>query len=280
MKFTESEIENYYDATRSHYSYFWKLNEHHSLHYGYWDASIKNFSDALVRINEVMAERAGICDGVRILDAGCGEGGSVAWLAAHFKVDATGITLSRKQMLTGNDLLRRNNLNGQIEVQNFTQTNFPDQHFDVVWSIESVCHAENKREYLKEMFRILKPGGKIILADFFVRNELNVSEQKSMDNWSHAWAVPAFESMERFSDFAKEVGFNNIEVQDITSHIEKSVKRLYRMFYLGLPGSLIYNFLFPKTNAAAKRNVYSAYWQFKTFRKRLWKYQLVCIRKD
>lgn len=279
MKFSADEIENYYDATRSHYSYFWRLNEHHSLHYGYWDESTKNFTEALIRINEVMAEHAGVGNGMRILDSGCGEGGSVAWLATHFDVDAVGITLSKKQMLEGNDFLKRKSLNGKIEVQNFIRTNFPDNHFDIVWAIESVCHAESKREYLTEMFRILKPGGKIILADFFVVNQLSLSDQKCMDNWAHAWAVPAFESVERFSAYAFDVGFSGVKAQNITSHIEKSVTRLYRLFYLGLPGSLLYNSLFPKTNAAGKRNVYSAYWQYKTFRKRLWTYQLVCMQK-
>jgi tocopherol O-methyltransferase len=279
MQFSDSDIIHYYDSARSHYSYFWKLNEAHSLHYGYWDNSTKSFTDALLKINAVMADRVGIKDGMRVLDTGCGEGGSVAWLAAHFDMEVTGITLSKKQCETGNALLASKNLGGKIEVANYCKTHFPDNHFDVVWAIESVCHASDKRAYLKEMFRILKPGGRLVLADFFAKKELNGAEQKAMNSWSHAWAVPSFESAERFADAAKTVGFEEVNMEDISNHVVKSVKRLYRMFYIGLPGSLLYNILFPKTSTSGKRNVYSAYWQYNTFKKKLWKYQLVSLRK-
>lgn len=280
MKFSDSDIENYYDATRSHYNYFWKLKQNRSLHYGYWDNTTRNFSGALVRINAVMANHVGMENGMKVLDTGCGEGGSVCWVASNFDVEVTGITLSKKQMNSGNAYLKqRNVLKAKIEVQNYCHTTFKDASFDVVWAIESVCHAQDKKEYLSEMFRILKPGGKIIMADFFIAKELNASEKTSIDNWAHAWAVPGFESVENFMQISKEVGFMEAAELNISRHVEKSVKRLYRMFCLGVLGSISYNLLFPKTNAAAKRNVYSAYWQYVTFKRKLWNYQIVTIRK-
>jgi tocopherol O-methyltransferase len=279
-QFSNTEIANYYDFTRSHYSLFWRLDECRSLHYGYWDDSTRSFSEALMHINAVMAKAAEIGDGMNILDAGCGEGGSVAWLATHFASEVIGITLSEKQMLNGNAFLKSKGLsNARMEVQDFTATNFPSNTFDVVWAIESVSHAEEKQKFLNEMFRILKPGGKIILADFFAVKEMQGEDLHAMQSWAHAWAVPAFEEKNTFLQKAKLAGFDSIEAKDISTHVERSVKRLYRMFYFGWLGSKVYNLFHPKTSAAGKANVYSAYWQYVAFKKGLWKYQLIKLGK-
>lgn len=281
MTFSDSDITNYFDLTRNHYNFFWKVNKYRTLHYGYWDETTKNFSQALMKINSVMAQKAGIKDGMKILDTGCGEGGSLAWVASHYKVEVTGITLSEKQMGQGNAFLTEQNLSSKarIEVQSFLQTKFPDNSFDVVWAIESVCYAHNKKEYLEEMFRILKPGGKIILADFFVPRQLNEKEKTIMNKMAYSWAVPFFELTTNFLAFAKEVGFKSAVTDDITSHVAKSIKRLYFFFYMGLPVSLLYNLFHPNVPLASKNNVYSAYWQYVGYKKKLWSYQLFLIEK-
>lgn len=280
MKYSGSDIAQYYDVTRDHYSLFWKLTQHRSLHYGYWDHSTKNISEALTKINAVMAQKAGITNGMKILDAGCGEGGSVAWLSKQFDVTVTGITLSYKQMKAGNDYLQQQKLNSaHIKVQDYTKTNFPDKHFDVIWSIESVCHASDKTDYLMEMHRVLKPGGVIIIADFFLAKELAKEEQRLIDKWANAWAVESFEQATSFITKATAAGFTKCVAEDITQNIRNSVNRLYRSFYMGLPLSLLYNLFHPRTTRAAKQNVYSAYWQYITFKRKLWNYQLVLLRK-
>ena len=79
--FTNEDIARYYDLSETHYRRIWKLDKNHSLHYGYWDERTKNFKQALLRINEILAAFAEIKPGEKILDAGCGVGGSSAWLA-------------------------------------------------------------------------------------------------------------------------------------------------------------------------------------------------------
>ena len=69
-----------------------------SLHYGYWDDSVKNFHEALLNLNKVLAEIAEIKEGENILDAGCGVGGSSLWLAKRKNCTVKGISLNKRQI--------------------------------------------------------------------------------------------------------------------------------------------------------------------------------------
>ncbi|MGN6646107.1 MAG: SAM-dependent methyltransferase [Cytophaga sp.] len=282
-KFSSQHIAQYYDVSEDHYTYFWDLNKSHSLHYGYWDPTVKNFREALAKINQVLAEKAKIGKGTTVLDAGCGVGGSVLWLAKNKEAIVTGITLSNKQAARANQSIKQSGLENQarIDVQDFTKTTFDTASFDVVWAIESVCHAENKNAFIQEAWRLLKPGGRIILADFFVNADaaLLPADQKAIDTWAHGWAVPFFEKKNNFISMLKDAGFTSVETSDITENILPSAKRLYYAFFPGWVGSRIYNFFHKGTTDFSKNNVYTAYHQYETLKKGLWSYYIVFAQK-
>src|SRR5689334_15996501 len=96
--FTNHDIARYYDLSERHYRLFWNLDKSRSLHYGYWDSSTRNFHEALLNINRVLADKANIQEGERVLDAGCGVGGSALWLAKERKCLVTGISLNKTQI--------------------------------------------------------------------------------------------------------------------------------------------------------------------------------------
>ncbi len=280
-KFSSNDIARYYDVSEDHYIYFWDLNQSHALHYGYWDADTKTFREALENINKVLSEKAVITEGTKVLDAGCGVGGSSIWLAKNKKAVVTGITLSAKQAARANAYAHKIHLNEhvQFDVQDYTQTKFDAETFDVVWAIESVCHAESKEAFIQEAYRILKPGGRLIMADFFITKEGDVQGQKELDAWAHGWAVPFFEKEEQFSSMLQTTGFHKIEMLDRTANIVKSAKRLYYAFFPGWVLSRMYNLVNRNTTDLSKKNVYTAYYQYKTLKKGLWKYCIVSAVK-
>lgn len=279
--FSSKDIAAYYDVSEDHYMYFWDLNQSHSLHYGYWDMSTKTFRQALANINHVLAERAGIAAGHAVLDAGCGVGGSSVWLAKNKNAAVTGITLSKKQAARANAFSKSLGLEkiAVFEVQDYTNTSFDSESFDVVWAIESVCHAANKEDFIKEAYRLLKPGGQLILADFFIVQEGDAKAQREIDAWGHGWAVPFFEKKERFEKMLLQAGFESAEMVDSTENIRRSAIRLYYAFFPGWLLSKLYNLFNRNTTEFSKRNVYTAYYQYKTLKKGLWKYYIVQAKK-
>ena len=279
--FTNDEIIKYYDLTEFHYRLHWNLEKSQSLHYGYWDASTKNFHEALLNINRVLASRAGIHENDHVLDAGCGIGGSSLWLAKNIGCKVTGIALNEKQLETGRRLAKQEHLDELVHFQqeDFTSTTFDAGSFDVIWAIESVCHAENKIDFLKEAHRLLKPGGRLIMCDYFKKQGLSVNDAHIINRWINGWAIDDIPVIGEFVGQAEEVGFKNLVTENSNNAILRSSKRMAKAFYLGIIPSLIYNFFHKNVSSHGKNNVVAAYYQYKGLKKGLWDYIIVMGEK-
>jgi cyclopropane fatty-acyl-phospholipid synthase-like methyltransferase len=280
--FTQQDIARYYDLSEVHYRLFWQLEKAHSLHYGYWDASTRNFREALLNINKVLADLAGISEGESVLDAGCGVGGSSVWLARERKCQVTGISINANQVRKASELAREAGVINRVrfEQKDYLSTSYPDNSFDVVWAIESVCHADDKSRFLKEAFRVLKKGGRLILADFFKAGDLHGKNAEAINRWAHGWAINDFATSEDFYHQSLQAGFHEVQVQDASHAILPSARRLYRSYFIGKPAAVLYRLFKGKVTSLSKNNVDTAYWQYRTLKKGLWSYKIVRALKN
>jgi cyclopropane fatty-acyl-phospholipid synthase-like methyltransferase len=279
--FTNKDISDYYDLSEVHYRLFWNLDKSHSLHYGYWNSSTKNLHEALLNLNRILADIAEIKEGEKILDAGCGVGGSSVWLAREKKCFVTGISLNVRQIKKANLLTEKSGLAGKVffEQKDYNNTSYPNNSFDVVWGIESVCYADDKSKFLKEAYRILKPGGRLIIGDFFKKEKLEDKEARLVQKMAHGWAINDFASIEEFCNQAAQAGFKKIKTEDISKAIMPSAKKLYRAYFLGIVPAKFYQLFHANTSTLGKNNVANAYLQYKTLKKGLWEYQTVSAVK-
>ena len=274
-------IVDYYDNCQVDYSIVWHLNTHLSLHYGFWDETTKRLRHALIKMNDVLAEKIEIKSSDRVLDAGCGVGGSAIYLAKKYNCSVDGITLSKNQVEFARKKAGDEKLDHKLDfhVADFTKMPFQDNSFDVVWAVESVCHAHEKADFLKEAFRVLKKGGRLIVADFFRTLENpNTDQNELLNNWGATWAVPHFEHIDLFARKASKAGFSNEQMQNITTNIRPSAKRLYYCF---VPGIICDGFLriVGKRNHLHKANVWSTYYQYKSLKQDLWNYYIFSAEK-
>lgn len=232
------QIAEYYDKTLPFYKIFWhKDDESYALHYGFWNKNTKNLKEALLNENKFLADILNISSGIKILDASCGIGGSSIWLTKNFDVSVMGITLSKKQLEKANLLAKKHDVQERVEfqLQNFLDTKFPNNYFDIVWAIESVCHAEDKKEFLNEAYRILKPGGKIIVADGFLNRDINDNEKKIYKDFLDGLALPNLVKYYDFEKYIKDVGFDNVKNFNKTEETEPSARILFRKTLLLTP---------------------------------------------
>jgi len=225
-------IVDYYAESENAYKDSWDLDNSLAIHYGYWDERVKNFPQSLLRMNEVMMEGAHIKPSDKVLDAGCGIGGSSIFLAEKIGCGVTGISLSERQVSKAIELAIEKKMTGTIDfkVMNYCATSFPDESFDVVWGCESICYADDKEQFIKEAYRLLKPGGRLVVADGFVTDFKN-NDHPSIRNWLDGWQVNYLETLDRFESFMIEAGFTNIFSRDISKFAAHSSRRLYKFYY-------------------------------------------------
>lgn len=274
-------IIQYYKDTENAYKDSWDLNNSLAIHYGYWDASVKSFPESLVRMNEVMMEAAAIQQTDRVLDAGCGVGGSSIFLAASSGCRVTGITLSQRQVELARENAKKKKVEALIDfkVMNYCSTDFPDAGFDVVWGCESICYADSKEQFIKEAYRLLKPGGRLIVADGFV-SELENNDNPIIRQWLDGWQVNYLETSDRFVSFMQQAGFDNINFRNISKEASHSSRRLYQFYFLAslyLAWKKI-NFSKPATEMQ-KKNIQACKFQYKGMKKGLWQYGLITGKK-
>ena len=80
-----------------------------------------------------------------------------------------GITLSKSQVKRGNQLALEQGLhNCSFQVMDALHMDFPDDSFDLVWACESGEHMPDKKAYVEEMTRVLKPGQKQCSVDLML----------------------------------------------------------------------------------------------------------------
>ena len=103
--------------------------------------------------------------GSRILDVGCGIGGSSRILAKYYGFNVTGITISPAQVKRARELTPLG-LNCRFQVMDALDLKFEDGSFDGVWSVEAGAHMNDKDKFADEMLRTLRPGGYLALADW------------------------------------------------------------------------------------------------------------------
>src|SRR6187402_21871 len=132
-------IIQYYKDTENAYKDSWDLNNSLAIHYGYWDEKVKSFPQSLLRMNEVMMEVVNIKPSDKVLDAGCGIGGSSIFLAEKIGCHVTGISLSEKQVNKAKELALKKNVEtkADFKVMNYCATSFLGESFDIVWGCES-----------------------------------------------------------------------------------------------------------------------------------------------
>ncbi len=177
----------------------------HLGHYG-TPPRRKDFLQAKVDFVHEMATWGGLdrcLPGTTLLDVGCGFGGSSRILARDYGFSVTAITISPKQVARAQELTSKD-LDVHFQVDDAMAMSFPDNSFDVVWSVEAGPHMPDKAVFARELMRVLKPGGILVLADWNQRDDrqvpLNPWEQLVMRQLLDQWSHPKFASIEGFAE--------------------------------------------------------------------------------
>jgi ubiquinone/menaquinone biosynthesis C-methylase UbiE len=143
------------------------------VHWGYWeqperaDGSVENFTTAAEQMCQLHFDMALVRDSMRILDVGCGFGGTVASLNERFsQVELVGLNIDPRQLARARQQVqaRPGNKIDFVEAD-ACELPFPDACFDVVLAVECIFHFPSRARFFQEAKRVLRPGGRLVLSD-------------------------------------------------------------------------------------------------------------------
>lgn len=166
-------------------------------------------------------------DPLRVLDLGCGVGGGVQYLLKQFddSLRAMGVTLSPTQVERARRFSRGDGIDPARYA--FLEADFHElpalQPIDVAYAIEALIHADRPEAFFKEVARVLRPQGRLVLVDDFLVDPdnrrgrpLSATEQTWVDTVQDGWHAHGLRSLSTAIDTAETHDLQLVQNHDLT----------------------------------------------------------------
>ena len=154
---------------------------------------------AMRRMEDKLGEALALPPGSRVLDAGCGEGDVAIRLRTRFGLEVDGVDLLRPNLRRARAKAARLGLAGSLRFHRLDYGDLPfgDRSFDGAYTMETLVHAFDHRQALRELGRVLKPGGALALFEYSVppRSQMTPEQREAFDfvvERSAMRSLPAF----------------------------------------------------------------------------------------
>ncbi|CAN1132194.1 Probable tocopherol O-methyltransferase, chloroplastic [Linum perenne] len=227
-------IAEFYDESSGVWEDIW--GEH--MHHGFYEpdalvsGSESDHRAAQIRMVEESLRFAAVPDDLekrpkKVVDVGCGIGGSSRYLAKKYEAKCQGITLSPVQAQRANSLAAAQGLADKavFQVGDALNQPFPDGEFDLVWSMESGEHMPDKAKFVSELARVAAPGGTIIIVTWCHRDlgeteeSLSKWEKDHLDKICRAFYLPEWCSTSDYVKLLQSLDLQDIRTADWSSNV-------------------------------------------------------------
>ncbi|NGO68922.1 SAM-dependent methyltransferase [Streptomyces boncukensis] len=236
---TDGRVTDYYSALGPLIQLAWGDN----LHFGYWEGPQDRSSpqEATDRFTDLLAGRLRVGPGDRVLDAGCGVGRPALRVASSTGAAVLGVTISEQQVRQATELAEAAQMSGQVSFAYADAMDLPFESgsFDAVLAFESIVHMDRPKA-LREMARVLAPGGRLVLTDTFPvgggteppdGGASDTGNAGNAGNTGNAGSVASLGRIEDYPGLVAGAGLRLDELTDVSEHTKFTfIRVLERIF--------------------------------------------------
>lgn len=201
------------------------------IHRPVWTGEERSRTEALHTVERMIAEalleagRIPFAEN-RLLDLGCGVGGSAVWLAAHHRFSITGITLSSTQARRARKLALRRGLSDRCRFLVADFTRLPEiRGLTAAYAIESFSHGDDPAAFFTGVGNLLPAGGRLILCDDFIAARAQPGSNRReawLSDFRDGWHLKSLMPCEQVLRTAEQCGFHLVEKKDLTPYLRQT----------------------------------------------------------
>lgn len=222
------QVSQYYDRNTRLFNMFGKTGGTKNIHASLWGPGVTNSTEASNYTNGlILSSIQQAPEDVRsVLDLGCGTGATLGYLQKHLPagMHLTGVTLSSRQAAIANRMVRSHHPGMHIQTADFHQ--LPEswsQHYDLAFAIESFVHSARPESFFREVSRVLRPHGKLILIDTFPEAGVHKPDfpfSKEVQDYQSFWKAGHLLDGGQLNGLANHFGLSLSLNEDLTSYVE------------------------------------------------------------
>jgi len=194
----------------------------------YWPSPDATLEDAQRDKLELICRKLDLTAGQRLLDVGCGWGSLAIHAAREYGVRVVGVTLSQEQAAYARKRVAGEGLTDRVEIRVQDYRDVPDGPYDAIASVGMAEHvgAERYLEYAEDLYRLLKPGGRLLNHQIARRPQRDESSY-SVDEFIDAYVFPDGELAPLGSTVGQleRAGFEVRDVEAIREHYGLTLRR-------------------------------------------------------
>jgi SAM-dependent methyltransferase len=234
-------VRRYYDANTGIFRLFEPKGD--TIHRAVWAPGVRSRRAAVAYTNELVcaavaslarathtgdananANADANAPALRLIDLGCGTGGTFLHLADHLRHPWSGVavTLSPVQVARAQRSFARAGIADGCAVVLADYVDVPESGpFDVAIAIESLVHCPQPAAFFREAARLLRPGGRLLLCDDLLSSRavtvaLLPAEALCLREFARGWLAPAQQSVASLDSLASAAGFRVVANDDLT----------------------------------------------------------------